>query len=66
MKLIKTKIPGPQLIKSKKFFDNRGYLREVFRNTFFKSEKFPFDIMSYSKKNVLEVYIYKHLFLKQK
>ena len=32
MKLIKTKIPGPLLIKSKFFKDNRGYLKETFRN----------------------------------
>ena len=53
MKLIKTKILGPKLIKSKIFYDNRGYLRETFRNNLIKNEKFPFDVMSFSKKNVL-------------
>ena len=53
MKLIKTKIPGPLIIKSRIHRDNRGFLRETFKNNLFKSIKFPFEILSYSKKNVL-------------
>ena len=53
MKLLKTKIKGPKIIKTKVFYDNRGILKETFRNTFFKNLNFPFDIMSTSKKNVL-------------
>jgi dTDP-4-dehydrorhamnose 3,5-epimerase len=53
MKLIKTKIEGPKIIRSKIFQDNRGYLKETFRNNLFKNLNFPFDVMSYSKKNVL-------------
>ena len=53
MKLIKTKIPGPLLIKSNIYKDSRGYLRETFRNNLLNSIKFPFDVMSFSKKNVL-------------
>ena len=53
MKLIKTKIDGPKLIKSKIFKDNRGYLRETFKNNLIKNQSFPFDVMSFSKKNVL-------------
>jgi len=53
MKLIKTKISGPKLIKSKIFVDKRGYLRETFRNSIFKKSYFPFDVMSSSKKKVL-------------
>jgi len=53
MKLIKTKLDGPKIIKSKIFKDNRGYLRETFKNNLFKRIKFPFDVMSYSKKKVL-------------
>ena len=49
----KTKIPGPLLIKTKIYRDKRGFLKETFRNNFFKKEFFPFDIMSHSKKNVL-------------
>ena len=53
MKTIKTKIPGPLIIKSNIFKDKRGYLRETFRNNLFYNKRFPFDVMSFSKKNVL-------------
>jgi len=53
MKLIKTKIQGPLKIKSNIYQDKRGYLRETFRNNLIKNKKFPFDVMSFSKKNVL-------------
>ena len=53
MKLIKTNIPGPLLIKSEIYKDSRGYLRETFRNYLLGNIKFPFDVMSYSKKKVL-------------
>lgn len=53
MKLLKTKIEGPKLIKSDIYKDQRGFLRETFNNNLFKSMKFPFDVMSYSRKNVL-------------
>ena len=53
MKLLKTKIPGPLFIKSQIFKDERGYLRETFRNNLLNKIKFPFDVMSFSKKNVL-------------
>ena len=53
MKLFKTQIPGLKIIKSKIYQDRRGYLRETFRNTLIKNKNFPFDVMSFSKKNVL-------------
>ena len=53
MKLIKTKIPGPLIIKTKIYNDKRGFLKETFRNNLFKNIKFPFDVMSSSKKKVL-------------
>ena len=53
MKLLKTKIPGPLLIKSQVFKDKRGYLRETFKNNLLGNIKFPFDVMSFSKKKVL-------------
>ena len=31
MKLLKTKIQGPMIIKTKIFKDNRGYLKETYR-----------------------------------
>ena len=53
MKLIKTKFKdGPKILKTNIFRDNRGFLKETFQNKIFK-DKFPFDIMSFSKKNVL-------------
>ena len=53
MNLIKTNIEGPKIIKSQIFRDKRGYLKETFRNNLLQNLKFPFDVMSYSKKNVL-------------
>ena len=53
MKLIKTKIiNGPKILKTKIFKDRRGFLKETFQNKIIK-KNFPFDIMSFSKKNVL-------------
>ena len=53
MKLIKTKfINGPKILKTKIFSDNRGFLKETFKNKVI-NKKFPFDIMSFSKQNVL-------------
>ena len=52
MKVKKTKFKGLLIYKKKSFKDNRGYFRELFLEKNFKT-KFPFDAMSYSKKNVL-------------
>ena len=52
MKLIKTKIPDLLILKSQVFKDKRGFLKETFRENILK-KKFPFDVMSFSKKNVL-------------
>ena len=52
MKLIKTEFKDLLIYKKDTFKDNRGYFRELFLNTDIK-RKFPFDVMSYSKKNVL-------------
>ena len=53
MILIKTTIKdGPKLLKSNVYNDNRGFLRETFSEKILK-KKFPFDIMSYSRKNVV-------------
>ena len=54
MKLINTKIKdGPKIIKTIIYKDKRGFLKETFNNRLFRSKIFPFDIMSFSKKNVL-------------
>ena len=52
MKLIKTNIKDLKIIKTKIFKDKRGYLKEVFQNKLIK-KNFVFDVMSFSKKNVL-------------
>jgi|TARA_B100000787_G_scaffold170268_1_gene165457 dTDP-4-dehydrorhamnose 3,5-epimerase len=53
MKLLKTKILGPKIIKSQIFKDRRGFLKETYRKNILNNIDFPFDVMSYSKKNVL-------------
>ena len=53
MKVIKTKISGLKLIKTKIYKDKRGFLKEVFKQKVIKKENFIFDIMSRSKKNTL-------------
>ena len=53
MKLLKTKITGLKIIKTKIFKDARGFLKETFRKNILNNKEFPFDVMSFSKKNVL-------------
>ena len=52
MKIIKTKFKDLIIYKKNTFKDNRGYFRELYLQKHFKT-RFPFDVMSYSKKNVL-------------
>ncbi len=53
MKIIKTKIKDLLIIKSTVFKDTRGFLRETYQKRIIKGDNFPFDIMSFSRKNVL-------------
>tara|TARA_B100000767_G_C19672845_1_gene496034 strand:- start:557 stop:1078 length:522 start_codon:yes stop_codon:yes gene_type:complete len=53
MELIKTKINGPKIIKTKIYKDDRGFLKETYRKTVLNNKDFPFDVMSFSKRNVL-------------
>ena len=53
MKLLNTKINGPKIIKTVIYKDNRGFLKETYRKSILNEKNFPFDIMSFSKKNVL-------------
>ena len=53
MILLKTKIDGPKIIKTKIYKDQRGFLKETYQKKIFPKLNFPFDVMSYSKKNVL-------------
>ena len=52
MKIKNVNIAGLKIIKTKIFFDNRGFFKEVFKNNLFK-KNFKFDVMSSSKKNVI-------------
>jgi dTDP-4-dehydrorhamnose 3,5-epimerase len=52
MKIIKTKFKGLKIIKSKIYYDNRGYFREIAKKKIL-DKNFLFDCMSESKKNVL-------------
>ena len=53
MKLINTKIKDLKIIKTQIYKDKRGYLKEVYQNRLMKKIDFIFDVMSFSKKNVL-------------
>ena len=52
MKIIINKIKDLLIIKKKTFKDNRGYFKELLKEKDFK-KKFPFLVMSFSKKNVI-------------
>ena len=52
MRIIKTKFKGLLIYDKNTFYDKRGYFRELYIQKHFKIP-FPFDVMSYSKKNVL-------------
>ena len=52
MKLTKTEFKDLLIYKKNTFKDNRGYFRELFLNKNI-NRNFPFDVMSYSRKNVL-------------
>ena len=49
MKVIITKFKGLKIIKSKIFYDNRGFFREVIKKRIL-GKNFLFDCMSESKK----------------
>ena len=50
--IIETPIKGLLIIQNKKFNDSRGHFKELIRENKIKI-KFPFIVMSYSKKNVI-------------
>ena len=66
--IIKTKFDGLILVKNKKFNDSRGYFKELIVEKNLKV-KFPFHVMSFSKKNIIHEYIIlknkKYFFLKK-
>jgi len=50
--IIKTSIKDLLIVQNKKFTDTRGHFKELIRENEIK-KKFPFFVMSYSKKNVV-------------
>ena len=52
MKIKKVNIKGLKIIKTKMFFDKRGFFKEIFKNNLIKKD-FKFDVMSLSRKNVI-------------
>ena len=52
MKILKTKFKDLVIYQKDTYKDTRSYFRELYLQKHFKT-KFPFDVMSYSKKNVL-------------
>ena len=64
MKIINKKLKNLFLIKHNVFKDKRGYFKEIIRENKI-NRKFPFVVMSYSKKKLFVVYIYKLRSLKE-
>ncbi len=52
MKIKNVNIKGLKIIKTKMFFDKRGFFKEIFKNNLIKKD-FKFDVMSLSRKNVI-------------
>ena len=52
MKVTKTKFKDLLIYSKETYKDKRGYFRELFVNKDFK-KRFPFDVMSFSKKDVI-------------
>lgn len=50
--ILKTKFKDLVLFKNNSFKDNRGYFKEILLEKNFK-KKFPFTVMSFSKKNII-------------
>ena len=53
MKATSANISGLKIVQSKIYRDNRGLLKEVFKQKLFKNDDFIFNIVSSSKKNVI-------------
>ena len=52
MKIIKTKFKDLLVIREKEHYDKRGFFKEIYKKNAIK-EKFIFECISYSKKNVI-------------
>ena len=58
MEIIKTNFKDLRIYKKETFKDKRGYTRELFKNNLIK-KKFPFELLSLSKKMLFVVCIYR-------
>ena len=47
------KIKGIKVFKSKPYYDERGFFKEIYKKNFLKNKEFIFHCMSVSKKNVI-------------
>ena len=52
MEIINTNFKGLKIYNKISYKDKRGYTRELFKNNYI-NKKFPFDLLSLSKKNVI-------------
>ena len=50
MKVTSTNFSGLKIVQSKIYRDNRGLLKEIFKQKIFKNDDFIFNIVSSSKK----------------
>ena len=65
MKVTFTNFSGLKIIQSKTYKDNRGFVKESYKQKNFKNKDFIFGIISSSKKMLLEVCTYKQNLSKQ-
>ena len=65
MKVTFTNFSGLKIIQSKTYKDNRGFVKEGYKQKNFKNKDFIFGIISSSKKMLLEVCTYKQNLSKQ-
>ena len=65
MKVTSTNFSGLKIVQSKIYKDNRGVLKEIFKQKIFKNIDFIFNIASISKKMLLEDSTYKQNLNKQ-
>ena len=63
MKILKTPFKDLIIVKNKRFIDNIGYFRELLIEKNIK-KKFPFNVVSVSKKNVIRGLHYQKKMLK--
>ena len=66
MKIIKTNFSGLNIIKLKKNIDNRGFLKETFKDKNFSRSKLIFDYCVFSKENILRGFHFQYKYKQAK